>query len=212
MNDRRNLKSRSTFWAKSLAKALAKTNITPNQISILSILMSLIAMIAFYYSVNHPYLLLIAAFFIQMRLLCNLLDGMVAIEYKKKSNLGDIYNDLPDRFADIFIILGLTLSVANMPYAIQIGGLAVIFAVMTAYIRVLGRSLGTQSYFIGPLAKQHRMFVCTLCAVLQYLFYLLNIDFPVIYYGLYVIAIGSLITCFTRLFKIVHEINLRQLG
>ena len=42
-------------------------------------------------------LLLLAAAGIQLRLLCNLLDGMLAVEEGFKSKTGDIYNDLPDR-------------------------------------------------------------------------------------------------------------------
>ncbi|RUR19019.1 CDP-alcohol phosphatidyltransferase family protein [Legionella sp. km535] len=210
MNERREINSRNTSWAQAIANVLAKTQITPNQISILSIVMSLLAFIAFYYSFNYPILLLVAVFFIQMRLLCNLFDGMVAVEYKKKSRLGDIFNDLPDRFADLFILLGFSYSVQNMPFAVQLGWLCVVFSMMTAYIRVLGRSLGTKTYFSGPMAKQHRMFVCSLCAVVQYVVYLINGHFPIIYCGLYVIALGSIITCFNRLDKISSEIKLTQ--
>ena len=210
MNERRDINSRNASWARSIAKALAKTKITPNQISILSVFMSVMALIAFYYSFNHPFLLLVAVFFIQMRLMCNLFDGMVAIEYEKKSCLGDIFNDLPDRFADLFIILGFSYSVQNMPFAVQLGWICVVFSMMTAYIRVLGRSLGTKTYFSGPMAKQHRMFVCSFCAVLHYVIYLMNGNLPIIYCGLYVIALGSIITCFNRLYKISSEIKLLQ--
>ena len=207
MEDRRSLKSRNTFWANSIALALAKTKITPNQISMLSILMALISMLAFYFSATHEYLLIVAAIFIQLRLLCNLFDGMVAVEYNKKSHLGDLYNDLPDRFADLFIILGLSLAVRDLPYALFMGWLAVFCAMTTAYIRVLGRSLGSKAYFIGPMAKQHRMFVCTASALIQYLFFQLNSHVPIIYYALFIIIVGSIVTCSNRLIKISNEIK-----
>ena len=35
---------------------------------------------------------------VQCRLLCNLFDGMVAVEGGKRSPNGDLYNDMPDRF------------------------------------------------------------------------------------------------------------------
>jgi phosphatidylglycerophosphate synthase len=209
MNDRRIINSRNSSWAQSIAKALAKTKITPNQISSLSVLMALSALIAFYYSLSYPWLLLAAVLFIQLRLMCNLFDGMVAIEYEKKSYLGDIFNDLPDRFADLFIILGFSLSIRDMPYAIQLGWVCVVFSMMTAYIRVLGRSLGTQTYFSGPMAKQHRMFVCSLCAAGQYILYVMNSNCSIIYFGLFVIALGSVVTCFNRLYKISREMKLK---
>lgn len=201
--ERRELKTRGTAWAKTTARILASTGISPNQISILSVIMSIIVMVMFYCSTENTFLLIGAAIFIQLRLLCNLFDGMVAIEHGKKTSTGDIFNDLPDRFADIFIILGFSLAVRHMPYAIHIGWAASLFAVMTAYVRVLGRSLGTESYFIGPMAKQHRMFLITISAVIELIFRLTHIDFSFAYYALIFIAIGSLVTTVRRLIKII---------
>ena len=39
-------------------------------------------------------------------------------------------------------------------------------AVFTAYVRLLGGSLGMTQHFIGPMAKQHRMFTLTLVTLL----------------------------------------------
>lgn len=203
--DRRPLKTRGTSWAKGLAKFLAATGLTPNQISILSMVMAAISLASFYYSNNNKLLLICGAIFIQMRLLCNLFDGMVAVEHGKKTNTGDIYNDAPDRVADVLIILGLSLAVKDMPYALHLGWAASVIAVMSAYIRVLGKSLGTTSYFIGPMAKQHRMFLITISAIVDYVLYLLNIDFSISYISLYIIVIGGAYTCFRRLNKIIKD-------
>lgn len=43
---------------------------------------------------------------IQARLICNLLDGMVAQESGVKSSLGKIMNEVPDRYSDIILLLG----------------------------------------------------------------------------------------------------------
>ena len=47
----------------------------------------------------------------QLRLLCNLFDGMVAIEGGFKTKAGEIFNELPDRFSDAFIFIGAAYSV-----------------------------------------------------------------------------------------------------
>ena len=49
---------------------------------------------------------LAAAACIQLRLLCNLFDGMVAVEGGFKTKSGEIYNELPDRVADVLILAG----------------------------------------------------------------------------------------------------------
>ena len=47
-----------------------------------------------------------------------------------------------------------------------LGWSAAVAAVFTAYIRVLGGSLGAVQHFIGPMAKQHRMFTLTVGTLL----------------------------------------------
>ena len=93
----------------------------------------------------------------QLRLLCNLLDGMVAIEGGRKSKVGVLYNEVPDRVADsLFLVaLGYAIGIA------WLGWLAALAAAVTAYIRVLGGTFGLAQDFRGPLAKQHRMAVMT---------------------------------------------------
>jgi len=39
--------------------------------------------------------------------------------------------------------------------------LAAALAILTAYVRVLGVSVGTPQYYLGPMAKQHRMAALT---------------------------------------------------
>lgn len=208
--DRRPLKVRGKAWAQNLAKFIAGTGLTPNQISILSVVMALGSTICFYYARHLQILLILAALFIQLRLLCNLFDGMVAIEHNQKSVTGDIFNDAPDRFADIFIILGVGLAIRDIPYALNLAWAASCFAVLTAYIRVLGSSVGTPSYFSGPMAKQHRMALITVCCIAQFVFLKMEINFNILYYCLLVLTFGSLLTSLLRLRKIINFKNSQE--
>jgi hypothetical protein len=77
--NRRPIASRSAEWAKASAAFLARTSVTPNQISAVSVLFAAVgaALVAF----KHDAIGLIGcAAAVQARLVCNLLDGMVAIE------------------------------------------------------------------------------------------------------------------------------------
>ncbi|MCB0421036.1 MAG: CDP-alcohol phosphatidyltransferase family protein [Bdellovibrionales bacterium] len=208
--ERRPLKTRSTQWAQATARWLAQSGITPNQISLLSILMSLLSMVSFFYSHQNPLLLLVAALFIQLRLACNLFDGMVAVEHHKKSRLGDIFNDAPDRLADVFIIMGAALASTPQPYAIHLGWAASILAVLTAYIRVLGSSLGTPSFFVGPMAKPHRMALLTVAAICEFVFKIGSFSLPFLYWALIVMVVGTVVTNFRRLFKIKNFLEQSQ--
>ena len=77
----------------------------------------------------------------QSRLLCNLFDGMVAIEGGKKSANGDLYNDMPDRFADALFIIPVGYVAGG--FGIELGWLAALLAVMTALFRWIGHTRHT---------------------------------------------------------------------
>src|SRR4029078_3334888 len=82
--------------------------------------------------------LLLAAAGIQLRLLCNLLDGMGSLEGKSALKTREIYNDLSDRIADPLIIV----SAGSAAGCATLGWAAGLLAVMTAYVRVLGGAVG----------------------------------------------------------------------
>jgi len=201
---RRPLKVRSANFSKQIAKWLSQRNITPNQISIASIIFALLASFSFLSIPNSSGAWLPALFaglFIQMRLLCNLFDGMVAIEGGKSTPAGELFNDIPDRIADPLILIAAGYAISVVPWSDALGWLAGLLAVMTAYIRTLGVSMGAPVSFMGPMAKQHRMAVMTGAAVLTIIESFLVEGFVVGYvilFSLIVIVIGSLVTVINR--------------
>ncbi len=187
-SDRRPITVRRAGWAQGVARSLAGMGITPNQISILSIVFAALGTVGFYLG---GWYLLAAALGIQGRLLCNLFDGMVAVEHNQATALGPVYNEFPDRVADSLLLVGAGYAAA-IP---ELGWLAALAAALTAYVRVYGAACGLGHDFRGPMAKQHRMAVLTIACVVT----------PLLPFGLtpLAIAIGviaalSLVTCVTR--------------
>lgn len=197
--DRRPLASRDTHWAQSIAHWLAKRSITPNQISQASMVAAALAGLSFWVGglsegVNHAALLLAAALFCQVRLLCNLLDGMVAVEGGKGAADGPFWNEFPDRAADVLILVGAGHG-AGTP---ALGWAAAAFAILTAYVRELGRATGAPSDFSGPMAKQHRMAVMTAAAVISALASGWGQRLPVVEIALWIVAVGAAVTALRR--------------
>lgn len=160
--NRRPIRARSLGWVNRAAALLAASSVTPNQISAFSVVASLLVPLGLTLLGYDRWAgALLAAAGIQLRLLCNLLDGMVAIEGAKKGPLGDLYNEFPDRLSDTIILLGIAYSVPGAPVIHALGWAASFFAAMTAYTRVLGASVGARPYYAGPMAKQHRMALLT---------------------------------------------------
>lgn len=207
-DNRRPLTTRSAGWAKWLASLLVKYDVSPNFISVLSILPALIGawLLACPNSPPHAWNTLVTvALCVQLRLLCNMLDGMVAIEGGKQSKVGALYNEVPDRIADSLFIVALGYAVFE-PW---LGWLGALLAAKTAYIRVLGGAVGLAQDFRGPMAKPHRMFVMTLACLIgavELHFYISN---HALIIAAYVIAIGSGITCITRILAIAKQLKAR---
>lgn len=145
-------------------------------------------------------LLVVAGVFIQLRLLANMLDGLVAIEGGLRSSSGDLFNEVPDRVDDVVILAAAGYAIPALIWAPVLGWTAAVLALLTAYIRVLGGTLGAPQTFAGPMAKPHRMFILTIAcagsiaevAVRGYHGYVLAA-------GLGVIVFGAGVTCVRRL-------------
>jgi phosphatidylglycerophosphate synthase len=205
--NRRPLKTRSSRWARACAAYLASTSITPDQISLLSIVFAAVGAIALLAGAS-PWSLVACAICIQLRLACNLLDGMVALEGGRKSTLGSLYNEVPDRVADSMLIVAAGYAAGSA----WLGWCGALLAALTAYIRVLGGSLGLAQDFRGPMAKPHRMALLTLgCLVAAGELALRGTRFTLLVCAA-VIAAGSLATCVTRLLALARALRDKGAG
>ncbi|NLR20473.1 CDP-diacylglycerol--glycerol-3-phosphate 3-phosphatidyltransferase [Pseudoalteromonas sp. GCY] len=202
-SSRRPLKVRSSTYAQRVAKWLSNKNITPNTISLLSVLFaacSAICLVLLPLSSGPLIWLLplLAATCIQFRLLCNLFDGMVAMEGGKSTASGELFNDMPDRFADAFVIVAVGYALPQFSYAVDIAWCAAILAIMTAYVRTLATSTGAPANFCGPMAKQHRMALLTFACIFTAIEPLFWQQGAVLYTSLLIISVGSFITVCKR--------------
>jgi phosphatidylglycerophosphate synthase len=211
---RRRLATRHTRGARALARWLGHIGVRPNAVSMASLAFAACAAVAFSWSYarapgSRAALLLVAATSIQLRLLCNLLDGMLAVEEGFAGTCGEIYNDMPDRIADVLILVGAGHAVRSLQGGVTLGWMAAILALFTAYVRVLGGSLGVSQHFIGPMAKQHRMFTLTVCTLISLAETLLGMPPRAIRIGLVVIVAGSIATAVRRTRRMAGEVGAR---
>lgn len=200
MNDvnRRPLKARSWAIMHKSAKWITQKDITPNQLSIASIVFSGIAGLIFLKFPDSGSFLWLYAILVLLcfvgRALCNVLDGLVAVEGGKATKSGELFNDLPDRISDVLILVGAGYG-SGIP---DLGWLAAVLAVMTAYVRTLGRGLGAPSDFQGPMSKLQRMLlVSAACflAPIESLIWDKTYTLPIV---LAVISAGCVITIWNR--------------
>jgi phosphatidylglycerophosphate synthase len=211
---RRPLKTRQAVWANRLAQLLVKWHVSPNAISVTSVFFAVEAGAALYYSAKfsggeRAWMLLLAIAGIQGRLLCNMLDGMVAIEGGRQSKSGEIFNDLPDRVADAVIFVCAGYGARAHFFGVELGFIAAVLAIFTAYVRMLGGASGLKQSFIGPMAKQQRMATLTIACVLSIFETRFLSAGTVLWAALIVINIGCLMTIWRRTARIVQELEAR---
>jgi phosphatidylglycerophosphate synthase len=173
--NRRPIRQRDAPWARWLAARLAEGGASPDLISAASVAFSVLAgalLLMAGASEAWPLravLFAAAAGCIQLRLVCNLLDGMVAVEHGRGSSAGPIWNELPDRLSDVAVLVcaGYAARLNGVLLSAALGWGCAVLALATAYVRELGRGLGFPADFTGPFAKQQRMAAITLACALS---------------------------------------------
>lgn len=212
---RRPLKSRGSWWSKLILNGLLKTSVTPNQISVGSIGFAVLAAIGFFAAGYSPSVLALVCVIIgvQGRLLCNLMDGMLAVEGGRESRAGELYNEIPDRISDIIILLAAGFSSRGSSLgdlSSVLGWIAALVSVLTAYVRVMGASIGATQLFLGPMAKPHRMALLTVICFLEIILLCIDRYINLVPYALLIIIFGGCITVYRRLERIYTFIQTRD--
>jgi phosphatidylglycerophosphate synthase len=210
--DRRPIAARSWPIWQWTAKRLASRGVSANAISLAGMACGVAAGLALAATAHagawQRVAWLTGAALIQLRLLANLLDGMVAIESGLASPVGELYNEVPDRISDAAILIGAGYAVGG---DVALGYLAACAALVTAYVRAVGKAAGAPQEYCGPMAKQQRMALLTLIAVYRGL---TPAEWQVnwqgrglIALGLLVIVLGCLLTSVRRLLRIAANLR-----
>jgi phosphatidylglycerophosphate synthase len=211
---RRPVAARASGWAVSLAGYLAARRVRPNAISVLSLVCAALAGAGLLVQTEmapwpRALLLLLAAGLMELRLLANLLDGMVAIEGGLGTKGGPVFNELPDRFSDVIVLACAGYGTGLPVWGPALGWSTAVFAVLTAYVRALAGSLGARQDFGGPMAKQARMHVMVLACVMGALLVPLHLTGLSLLAGLAVTTVGCALTVAKRTLHLVNELEMR---
>jgi phosphatidylglycerophosphate synthase len=206
LDNRRPLKVRDAAFARRLAQRLAEAKVSPDAVSAASVAFAALGAALLMTAggldgwLARALVLVLAAVCVQARLLCNLLDGLVAVEHGRGGPAGPIWNELPDRVSDVLLLAGAGYGVqtAGLGGGAAVGWIAAVLAVLTAYVRELGRGLGQPADFSGPMAKQQRMAVLTVFCLISVFEPLWRGYGQMLLCGLLVIVAGALVTVVRR--------------
>jgi len=214
VKDRRPIRARKNKEVRATATWLVRVGMRPNHVSILSVVFSGLSAGCLFVASGSASswgiaLFIAAAAFIPFRGLCNLCDGLMAVEGGLKTKSGAIFNDLPDRVSDPLLLVAAGYSITSASWARDLGWAAGLLAVMTAYVRVLGGSAGASQQFCGPMDKSPRMVVMMAACVLTAIELALGWIPRAMILGLCVVIVGCIATVVRRTLRIVDELESR---
>jgi len=215
--DRRPIASRNRAWAQATASWLVRRRVPANAVSLSSAVFGIGAGMALVATTllsgtESRLAWLGAAALVQLRLLANLFDGMVAIQAGKASPIGELFNEVPDRISDVAILIALGYVDGSSTI---LGFTAALLALFVAYIRSVGGAAGVGQVFDGWMAKPQRMFVVTMLCLFEAFapqFWSMPLagtasSWPAVI--LLVICFGCTVTASTRLRTIARQLEER---
>jgi CDP-diacylglycerol--glycerol-3-phosphate 3-phosphatidyltransferase len=149
------LKPRFQNVLRPVTRELARAGVTANQVTLAALLLSLATgTVIFCFPAPRSLLLLPGVLFLRMAL--NAIDGMLAREYRQKTSLGAILNELGDVLSDSALYLPLAVLTGFDPRLVV---LIVLLAAISEMTGVIGVEIGASRRYDGPMGKSDRAFV-----------------------------------------------------
>jgi archaetidylinositol phosphate synthase len=162
---------------KIIAKRFSKIN--PNVLTLISFIFAVISGLFFYFSSPRleleNYYLIGASFFVFLNGLFDAIDGKVAKLNKKTTIKGDFLDHVIDRYSDVFIVGGLSLS---LWCDLRIGFLALIGILLTSYMGTQSQAIGYKRNYAGILGRADRLVLLMIMPILQHIILHYNIYLP----------------------------------
>ncbi|MBC3918958.1 CDP-alcohol phosphatidyltransferase family protein [Undibacterium sp. CY18W] len=157
------LKPRFQQLLQPVLNGLAKRQITPNQITLLAMLLSIAYGIALACFPQNAGLWLGLPVFMFVRMALNAIDGMLANFTQQKTPFGAILNEVADQVSDAALVLPFALvSGIHLPLLVAVAMLAL----LVEFAGVAALLAGSSRRFDGPMGKSDRAFAFGVLALL----------------------------------------------
>jgi archaetidylinositol phosphate synthase len=145
--------------------ARAVIHVNPDVLSAVAIALAAVAGLLFWLAGGWYWLLIAAVAALMASALMDALDGKVAKLTGKASLRGDFLDHVLDRYADIFLLLGIMLS-GYCNWLIAVLGLTGVL--MTSYLGTQAQAVGVQRDYSGMLGRADRLVLMMLVPLIQW--------------------------------------------
>ena len=191
-------------YLRPLAHKFARLGITPNQVTVTNILVSLGASTIVLLNLDELWPLFFIPFALTVRFILNHVDGILACDFNMQSAKGLILNELGDIISDVVLYLPLALINVFSPMLVVV---MVVLAMLTEFTGILGAVIGADRSQDGPLGKRPRGVLIGSAA------FLLGLGMtPGIWANILLMAMLPLlvITCINRVIISLEQLNASQ--
>lgn len=187
-----------------LADFFIRYEVSPNAVSIISLICAFFAGVSFYYSPASREFILLAGILVILNSIFDALDGVIARKSNKATPRGDFLDHVIDRYSDVFIICSIFFA----GYASwQIGVAAIVGVLLTSYLGTQAQALNLGRYYGGIMGRADRLVVIILAAFGNFAFPVLIAGFSILGWAVILIAVTSHVTAVQRIYYIWKELR-----
>ena len=148
---------------RPLVRGLAGAGVTPNQVTLAALALSVAVGAAIALLPEQRLVLLLVPLTMLVRMALNAIDGMLAREHGMQTVLGGFLNELCDVLADAALYLPFAVVLPQYAWIVVAAAFA---AVVAEYAGIAAQALGGSRRYDGPMGKSDRAFVFGLIALL----------------------------------------------
>jgi len=158
------LKKRIQEMLGTEANVAYRLGLTPNKISVIGFVLSLVSAVAYVVVPMRPVLFLVlAVVFMLASGFCDTMDGIVARKFNQASVFGAFFDSVLDRYADVAIYAGIIVSGLCSP----VWGLAALAgSVLVSYTRARAEGVGIKMESVGFAERAERMLILGVFTIL----------------------------------------------
>jgi CDP-diacylglycerol--glycerol-3-phosphate 3-phosphatidyltransferase len=157
------LKPRFQQALRPVLAALARTGITPNQVTLLAMLLSCAYGAALAWQPHVAGLWFGLPAFLLLRMALNAIDGMLATATDNQTVLGALLNEVCDQVSDAALYLPFAFA-AGLVAPLVVG--VAMLSLLAEFAGVLAQGVGVARRFDGPMGKSDRAFAFGVVALL----------------------------------------------
>lgn len=181
-----NLKKKFQDLLMPLCRKLNSIGITPNQITIGTMILSIVFSITFYVFSKYRWLFLTVPLFFLVRMGFNALDGMIANRFNKKTNLGIFLNEIGDVIADTVFFLCFFSTISTNTILTM---LFVFLGILSEYTGVTAIQIDGKRHYEGPMGKSDRAFFISILSIFIFLGINNKYISYLVYFGIFLLVI-----------------------